>query len=223
MSVKDIIKNSFIKNFSADISATSIVMMLIITAILGVYLFFVYRMTCRKAFYSKSFAISLVVNAMVTSVIILTIQSSVVVSLGMVGALSIVRFRTAIKDPMDLAFLFWSISIGIICGAGLYKVAFIGSIIITIVMLLLHFVPNVSPTQLLIINVNDAEKEASIMTEVVNCTKSYEVKSRNITSKGMDMIVEVKPKNDAELVKNVSKIEGVLNATLMMHDGEITY
>lgn len=223
MSVKDVIKNSFIKNFSADISSTSILIMLIMTAVIAVYLFYVYRIVCRKAFYSKSFAISLVVNAMVTAIIILTIQSSVVVSLGMVGALSIVRFRTAIKDPMDLAFLFWSISIGIICGAGLYKVAIIGSIVITIVMLLLHFVPNVSPTELLIINVDDAEKEDAIISKIKENTKSFEVKSRNITSKGMDMIVEVKPANDAELVKSISKTNGVLNATLMMHDGEITY
>lgn len=223
MSIKDVIKNSFIKNFSADISTTSIIIMLAVTAFIAVYLFFVYRMTCRKAFYSKSFAISLVVNAMVTAVIILTIQSSVVVSLGMVGALSIVRFRTAIKDPMDLAFLFWSISIGIICGAGLYKVAIIGSVIITIVMLLLHFIPNVSPTQLLILNIDDAEKENVIVDTIKENVKSFEVKSRNITSKGMDMIVEVKPVNDAVLVKAVSKSDGVLNATLMMHDGEITY
>lgn len=116
MSVRDVIKNSFLNQINTDISTTDVLVVLLATAILGVYLFFIYRMVCKKAFYSKSFAISLVVIALVTSIIIITIQSSVVISLGMVGALSIVRFRTAIKDPMDLAFLFWAISIGIICG-----------------------------------------------------------------------------------------------------------
>jgi uncharacterized membrane protein YhiD involved in acid resistance len=223
MSVRDVIKNSFLNQINTDISTTDVLVVLLATAILGVYLFFIYRMVCKKAFYSKSFAISLVVIALVTSIIIITIQSSVVISLGMVGALSIVRFRTAIKDPMDLAFLFWAISIGIICGANLYEIALEGSLVITFVMLLLYTVPNVQPAHLLLINATDLMAEAEINEILKGSTRYYKVKSRNITSIGIDMIIELKSKDEAELIKNISELEKVESVTLMEHDGEITY
>jgi len=223
MSVRDVIKNSFLNQINTDISTTNVLVVLLATAILGVYLFFIYRMVCKKAFYSKSFAISLVVIALVTSIIIITIQSSVVISLGMVGALSIVRFRTAIKDPMDLAFLFWAISIGIICGANLYETALEGSLVITFVMLLLYTVPNVQPAHLLLINATDLMAEAEINEILKGSTRYYKVKSRNITSIGIDMIIELKSKDEAELIKNISELEKVESVTLMEHDGEITY
>ena len=223
MSVRDVIKNSFLNQINTDISTTDVLVVLLATAILGVYLFFIYRMVCKKAFYSKSFAISLVVIALVTSIIIITIQSSVVISLGMVGALSIVRFRTAIKDPIDLAFLFWAISIGIICGANLYEIALEGSLVITFVMLLLYTVPNVQPAHLLLINATDLMAEAEINEILKGSTRYYKVKSRNITSIGIDMIIELKSKDEAELIKNISELEKVESVTLMEHDGEITY
>ena len=223
MSVRDVIKNSFLNQINTDISTTDVLVVLLATAILGVYLFFIYRMVCKKAFYSKSFAISLVVIALVTSIIIITIQSSVVISLGMVGALSIVRFRTAIKDPMDLAFLFWAISIGIICGANLYEIALEGSLVITFVMLLLYTVPNVQPAHLLLINATDLMAEAEINEILKGSTRYYKVKSRNITSIGIDMIIELNSNDEAELIKNISELEKVESVTLMEHDGEITY
>ncbi len=223
MSVRDVIKNSFLNQINTDISTTDVLVVLLATAILGVYLFFIYRMVCKKAFYSKSFAISLVVIALVTSIIIITIQSSVVISLGIVGALSIVRFRTSIKDPMDLAFLFWAISIGIICGANLYEIALEGSLVITFVMLLLYTVPNVQPAHLLLINATDLMAEAEINEILKGSTRYYKVKSRNITSIGIDMIIELKSKDEAELIKNISELEKVESVTLMEHDGEITY
>ena len=201
----------------------NLLVVLFVTALLGVYLFFIYRMVCKKAFYSKSFAISLVVIALVTSIIIISIQSSVVISLGMVGALSIVRFRTAIKDPMDLAFLFWAISIGIICGAGLYEVALEGSLVITIVMLGLYIVPNVRPALLLLVNITDLKTEENIIDILKKETSYYKVKSRNITSKGVDMIIELKTREETGLIQDISSLEKVENATLMAHDGEITY
>ena len=162
MSIQDVLKKSFLNQFNSDLSTTSIVGTLILTALIGTYIFVIYRAVCRKAFYSKSFAISLPVISMITASIIISIQSSVVISLGMVGALSIVRFRTAVKDPMDLAFLFWTISVGIICGAGLFEVAVEASILITIVMLLLHFVPNVKPALLLLVNGTDSKIQAEL-------------------------------------------------------------
>lgn len=223
MSVQDIIKKSFLEQFNTSLSTTTIMTALLFTVILAVYIFVIYRIVCRKAFYSKSFAISLVVIAMITATVIMTVQTSVVISLGMVGALSIVRFRTAIKDPMDLAFLFWSISIGIICGANLFEVAVEGSVLIAIVMLLLHFVPNVRPTLLLVVNAADPDVEDELNNVLKEYTRHYRVKSRNISSAGMNMLIELQTKKEAELLRKISQIKVVNNATIMTHEGEITY
>lgn len=223
MSIQDVLKKSFLNQFNSDLSTTSIVGTLILTALIGTYIFVIYRAVCRKAFYSKSFAISLPVISMITASIIISIQSSVVISLGMVGALSIVRFRTAVKDPMDLAFLFWTISVGIICGAGLLEVAVEASILITIVMLLLHFVPNVKPALLLLVNGTDSKIQAELEQVLKDGTRFYKIKSRNMTGTGIDMIVELKTKDEGALMEKVLAIPAVESATLMTHDGEITY
>lgn len=222
MGIRSIMKNSFLEQFSSDITTSRIVIMLCITILIGIYVFFVYRASCKKAFYSKGFAISLVVISLITSLIILAIQSSIVISLGMVGALSIVRFRTAIKDPMDLAFLFWSISIGIICGAGLYELAIIGSLVITIAILILQKVPAVSPTMLLLVHGNNCEVEKALDETISKYSKYSRVKSRNITANGIDMIIELKPSSNSDLIKAVIEIDGIDNASLVEHDGEVT-
>lgn len=223
MSIKDVLKKSFLSQFDSDLSTTSIVVTLIITALIAAYIFAVYRVVCRKAFYSKSFAISLPVISMITASIIISIQSSVVISLGMVGALSIVRFRTAVKDPMDLAFLFWSISVGIICGASLFEVAVEASLLITIVMLLLHLIPNAKPALLLLVNGNGAQLQQELESVLKTNTSFYKVKSRNVSNSGTDMIIELKTKNENALVDAVSALSCVESVTLMTHDGEITY
>ena len=222
MSVKDILKKSFLSQFNSDISTTTVLISLLVAALIASYIFLIYRVVCRKAFYSKSFAISLPVISMITASIIMTIQSNAVISLGMVGALSIVRFRTAVKDPMDLAFLFWSISVGIICGASLFELAVEASLLITIVMLLLHFVPNVRPALLLLVNADDAGIQKELDAVLKAGTTSYKVKSRNVTASGIDMIVELKTKEEDALVGKVMAIPHVKRATLMAHDGEVT-
>ncbi|MBQ2802843.1 MAG: DUF4956 domain-containing protein, partial [Lachnospiraceae bacterium] len=197
MGFSDVIKKSFLENVgSANISTTSIVLTIAVTAIIGIYIYVVYRMVCRKSFYSKSFNVSMVALAMITAAIILTIQSSVVISLGMVGALSIVRFRTAVKDPMDLVFLFWSISVGIICGAGLFEVAIIASILVTVAILGLNLVPSFKTPMLLVISADSDEVEEAVKEILVKYTRHYIVKSRNLTQNGMDMIIELKLKDD---------------------------
>ena len=123
MSFKDMIKSSVLNSFNSDITVGKIAVVLAISFILGLYVFIVYRMAVNNEFYSKDFNRTLVLMSVVTAGIVLAVQSNLVISLGMVGALSIVRYRTAIKSSLDLFFLFWAISIGIICGAGLYKVA----------------------------------------------------------------------------------------------------
>lgn len=223
MNIRDVLKDSFIEQFNASISTKNVMITLLVTTVIGIYIFYVYRLVCKRAFYSKSFAVSLVVVSLVTAIIILSIQSSVVISLGMVGALSIVRFRTAVKNPMDLAFLFWAIAIGIICGANLYEIAIEGSLAITIVMMLLFLVPRVKPTLLLVVSAADPQVESKVLEIVKQDTDYYKVKSRNITSLGIELVVELRTKKEAELVQAVSDVGQVESVSLMTYDGEATY
>lgn len=223
MGFQDVLKKSFLEGFSTDLSTTGIAVALLITAAVAVYIFVVYRLMSRNTFYSKSFNISLVALAVITASIILTIQSSVVISLGMVGALSIVRFRTAIKEPQDLVFLFWSISTGIICGAGLFEVAVITALMVTVVLLVLELVPAKRESVLLIVNAESCEIEEELVTLLSGYTKAFHIKSRNIHGAGCDMIVELRVKDGGKLVKDVSGIKGMREVSLLSHDGEVTY
>lgn len=221
---KDIFKKSFLEGYaSGGISATSVVAAVCITALIGVYIFFVYRVITRKTFYSKNFSISLVDVAMITAAIIVTIQSSVVVSLGMVGALSIVRFRTAIKDPMDLMFLFWSISTGIICGAGFAEYAIILALALTFGILLLDKLPIAKAPMILVVNAADLDAEEKIMDVVKQYSSCSNVKSRNMTSTTLDMTIEVRTSEGNHLVREMMKAEGINSAALLAHDGEVTF
>lgn len=222
MSFSNIIKRSVLEGFSyADLSTTKIVTTLLITFVIAVYIFCVYRLVTKSAFYFKNFNVSMAIISVVTAGIVLAMQSSIVISLGMVGALSIVRFRTAVKDPMDLLFLFWSIGTGIICGAGLYKVGIILALLVTIGILILEMLPvRVSP-YLLIVNTESAETEDEITALLKEMGGYYIMKSKNITREGMDLILEVRTKNDRELVKRISQLERVSGVSLLAHDGEV--
>ena len=177
----------------------------------------------RKSFYSKGFNVSLAAMSVITAAIILAMQSNLVISLGMVGALSIVRFRTAIKDPMDLVFLFWSISIGIICGAGLYEVALLTCLVVTILILVLENLPASRAPMMLVVNVTDADKEDAILDIVKKYSRFYKVKSRNLTAGALDMVVEVQVKEEGAFVKEVAAVDTVMTASLIAHDGEVTF
>ena len=224
MGFGDIFKNSFMEGFySTDISLATILLSMAIVCLIALYIFFAYRLLTRRTFYNKNFGISLAALAIITAAIILTIQSSIVISLGMVGALSIVRFRTAIKEPMDLVFLFWSISVGIICGAGLYSLAIIASLIVTVALLVLDLIPVTKAPMLLIVGTTDLDGEDALLNVVKKYSKHYRVKSRNISSGRMDMIVEVRVREEAALVREACALKGMDSVYLLSHDGETTY
>ena len=224
MSFKDIFKKSFLEGFAgSEITLTTIVAAIAIASALACYIFLVYRVLTRKTFYSKNFNIALAGITVITAALILTMQSSVVLSLGMVGALSIVRFRTAIKDPMDLMFLFWSISVGIICGAGLAQVAVILSIVITLGILILDQLPIARAPMILVVNASDLESEERIEAIVTEYDKHFKVKSRNMTASTLDMIIELRTNKGGELVRSIMKEEGILSVSLLSHDGEVTF
>lgn len=220
----DIFKKSFLEGFTGgDISTGRIAATLCVTAIIAVYIFVIYRVVTRKTFYSKTFNISLVALSVITAAIILAMQSNLVISLGMVGALSIIRFRTAIKDPMDLVFLFWSISIGIICGAGLYEIALLTSLLVTVGIILLDMIPTSKAPMMLVVNASELEAEEAILSVVKADGKVCKIKSRNYTEGHLDMIIEVRVAKEAELVKAVSAIGAVKSVSLISHDGEVTF
>lgn len=224
MSFKDIFKKSFLEGYSGtEFSLATILTALAIASAIALYIFLVYRVATRKTFYSKSFNISLAGITVITAAIIMTMQSSVVLSLGMVGALSIVRFRTAIKDPMDLMFLFWAISVGIICGAGLAQIAVVLSIIVTIAIVVLSRFPVAKAPMLLVVNASDIDTEKAVVKVVENYTKYYKVKSRNMTGGTLDMVIELRVDDGQNLIKDVMNIDAVVSASLLSHDGEATF
>lgn len=224
MSTKDILKKSFLQSItSADITPQEIFLVLAIATVLSLYIYFIYKVLTRKTFYNKTFNISLAALALITAGIILTIQSSIVVSLGMVGALSIVRFRTAIKDPMDLVFLFWSISVGIICGARLYVIAVILCVFVTVVLFALDKVPTAKAPKILVVNASDVDAEDAILEVVDGLCNYYKVKSRSLSADQLDMVVELRVKEEKELVNGIHELEAVQNVSLLAHDGEVTF
>ena len=224
MSFKDIFKKSFLEGFAtAELTGRVILAALGIAAVLALYIFFVYRIMTRKTFYSRNFGIALVGVALITAALILTMQSSVVISLGMVGALSIVRFRTAIKDPLDLMFLFWSISVGIICGAGMAQIAVILSVGLTVGILLLEKLPVAKAPMILVVNADGLDAEERVCAAVAGFAKHYSVKSRNVTAGAVDLVLELRTAQGAELAKAVNALEGVRSVSLMSHDGEVSF
>lgn len=223
-SIKDVLKKSFLQGFSAsDISIKTVVVAMALTALIGIYIFLLYRFITRKTFYSKNFNVSLVCVALITTAIIITIQSSIVVSLGMVGALSIVRFRTAVKDPLDLTFLFWSISTGIMCGAGFAEYALALSCFLTVVIIVLNYFPILRAPLILVVNSSSAENEENIIKAVKENSSAFCVKSRNMSSSTLDMTIEVRTKNETALIKAVNELAGVESTTLLAHNGETTF
>lgn len=224
MSFKDVFKKSFLEGFTRyDATPENILIVFAISSFFALYIFFAYRILTRRTFYSKSFNISLPALVLITAGIILTIQSSVVVSLGMVGALSIVRFRTAVKDPMDLVFLFWAISIGIICGAGLAQIACVLCFVLTIVLVVFDRIPVGRSPKVLMVSGSSHDVEARVVDTLEKYCRFYSVKSRAFASSRIDMVVELRTNKESELIREIAGLENVTSSTLLAHDGEITY
>ncbi len=221
MTFKDIITSNILNGFSgADITVAEIITTLGITFLIAMYLFVVYRFITANAFYSRDYNISMVAMAIVTAGIILAMQSSLVISLGMVGALSIVRFRTAIKEPIDLLFLFWSIGTGIICGAGLYKVAVILAVCVTVAIAILKFLPDQRSGMMLFVGFTKELSTDTIKSTVSPFGNVVCVKSVNATANGTNTVFEVKVNDHDGMIKAVRALDGVDSVSLVSHDGE---
>ena len=223
MSVVDTIKKSVLENFAGKISVGSMLLSLIVAFIIGMFIVYVYRKTYTGVVYSKAYSLCIIMLAMVTAMIIRTISSNISLSLGMVGALSIVRFRTAIKEPRDLLFLFWSISNGIIIGAGVYSLVFVMSLILTIGLLLFDLIPANKIPYLLVVNTSNNNVTDKIENLFAENNVKYKIKSRNVTKGNTDIVYELHCKDSKDLFNSISKINGINSFNLLSQDGECQF
>ena len=187
---------------------------------MGLFIFWVYKKTFTGILYSSGFALTLIGLTLVTTLVIIAVTSNVVLSLGMVGALSIVRFRTAIKEPMEIVFLFWSIAVGIVIGAGMIPLAGLGSVIIGIILLIFANRKNVENAYILVLNCENEEAENTAADLLKNTVKKYRIKSKTVNADGIELTTELKIKDDKmAFVNQMNKITGVKNATLVSYNG----
>ena len=223
MSFSDIFKKNFLENFTGTVSIQMVIITLLFALVFSLVVFYVYKLTSKNTIYSKSFNVSMSLISIITAGVVLSMQANIVVSLGMVGALSIVRFRTAVKEPRDLLFLFWSISNGIIIGAGVYSLVFIMAIVLTIGLLVFDLLPANKIPYLLVVNISDNNVFDKIVdTLIVNSVK-YKVKSRNVTKGSTDVVFELSCKSTELLVDDLNKIKGITSYNLISQDGECQF
>ena len=223
MSITDMIKKSVLEGFTAgDLTTTSIIVTLGMAVALGLFIFFIYRLSTRNGFYNRSFNKSLAALPVITASILLAMQSNLVISLGMVGALSIVRFRNAVKDAADLMYLFWSISMGIIVGAHLFELAVLLSVCIAVLIFLLDLLPTLRAPCVLVVS-GSISAEEELLSHIKNYAPKVKVRSRCVTARGTDWIFELQTKNGGDLVRDISGMEDILSVNLMTHDGEVRY
>lgn len=200
-----------------------IVTNLFISFSVALFIFYIYRRSFQGVLYQRSFNISLVITSMVTSLIIMTISGNLILSLGMVGALSIVRFRTPIKDSIDLAFVFWAISVGIANGVGYYNISVIGSFIIAAVILILTNKKDVNDAYLFIANLDDTEKEKELIEKMPAVSKRWSLKSKIVTSESTELIIELRLPEDSAHFLNEFLEQGLIRkGTLISYSGDLS-
>ena len=223
MSVKDVIKNSVYNSLGGGtgLSVRSIFLILGMACLIGIYIFAVYKLTSKSAFYSRDLNVTIAGMPVIVAAIMIAMQSNLIVSLGMVGALSIVRFRNAVKNPLDLLYLFWTISAGIICGVGLSVLALGLCIVMTIMLLVLEMIPNSRASALLVLRSGSKDTDWNKIDEIVKKhTKFHKEKSRSIKNHETEVIYEVKTAKEAVLVNALQENHGLEQIHFLSHDGE---
>ncbi|MDD3932093.1 MAG: DUF4956 domain-containing protein [Clostridiaceae bacterium] len=205
-------------NINQPLTLERILITFAITLIMGSVILLIYRITFRGVMYNRSFGTALLMVSLVTALIIMPISSNVVLSLGMVGALSIVRFRTALKDPLDIVYMFWAIALGLTAGAGFFELAIIGSLILAVIMLIVTSLQSGGRKKpyLLIVRYNDAFR-----TDLRQILPPYTLKSKTATSQGYEAVLEIRLlSQDAKIVEQLNKAEGVLSVSLVRYSGD---
>ncbi|MCI9663873.1 MAG: DUF4956 domain-containing protein [Lachnospiraceae bacterium] len=220
MTFRDVFKSSFLEE-AADFAVLDFIIAMGIAFALGLFILWVYKKTYNGVMYSSGFGLSLMAMAMITTLVILAVTSNVVLSLGMVGALSIVRFRTAIKEPMDIAFLFWAIAVGIVLGAGMIPLAVFGSLFVGMVLWVFVNRKTTDQPYIMILNCTDGEAEGQALEQVREYVKKQVLKSKTVSKNGIEMTLEVRLKgDDSEFVNQIAALPGVESAVLVSYNGD---
>ena len=204
---------------SMSISSVQVILILAFVTIMSAYLFLVYRVVSRRALYNKSFNISIALMPYFISTIILCLQSSVVITLGTIGALAIIRFRTAVKDPVDMIYLLWGVHLGIMAGCQLYEVAIFTSLFATVLLLILENIKVGRSSYTLVVNCKN-QLEAQLTAAVKPFARRMRIKSRNFTSSGVDYVLDLNVRDPQALSEAISKVEGVSRFSLIEYDSE---
>ena len=220
MTFNDIFKSSFLESVS-DFSILDTLLGMACALVIGLFIFFIYKKTSAGIMYSSSFGLTLIGLSLVTSLVIMAVTSNVILSLGMVGALSIVRFRAAIKEPIEIVFLFWAIAGGIVVGAGLIPLALIGSVIIGIVLLIMASRKTHENPYMLVLNLSSDEAENAALSSIKEATSKFVIKAKTVTKAGIELSCEVKLKDaSTAFVSVIGAIPGVESAALVSYNGE---
>ncbi len=220
MSFKDIFKSSFLENVTA-VTLPDMALALMLSFCLGLFIFFVYKKTYAGVMFSQAFGGSLIAMTMITTMVILAVTSNVVLSLGMVGALSIVRFRTAIKEPMDIAFLFWAIAGGIVLAAGMLPLAIIGSVIIGVIMIVFCNRKSAQKPFIAVVSCDNGETEQKVADFLKQNADKVSVKSKSAQKGSIELTYEVNLKNsDTDFITKLSEMDGVASAVLVSYNGD---
>ena len=220
MTFNDIFKSSFLENVAA-VSLFDMLLALVLAFCLGMFIFLVYKKTYQGVMYSSSFGVTLIALTMITTLVILAVTSNVVLSLGMVGALSIVRFRTAIKEPLDIAFLFWAIAAGIVLAAGMIPLAVVGSVFVGVVLLIfVNKKPHCNP-YIVVIQCDGHDSETAARAYLEEMTNRCTVKSKSAQKGSLELTVEIRLKDDnTDFINTLSEMQGVNSAVLVSYNGD---
>jgi len=214
---QDILDTGFM-NTTMAVTLLDVSKVLFVSLLIGIFIYYIYKYSFRGVVYNHSFNVTLVLMSMITALVIMTVSTNIVLSLGMVGALSIVRFRTAVKDPLDIVFIFWSISVGIATGAKIYPVAILGSVLIAITIILLTKYKIKGQAYLLIVHYTE---EADFAVNYHVTRLKHTLKSKTVRKNHTELVVEMKIKDDnTEFVKELSSIEGVIDVSLVSYTGD---
>ena len=220
MTFNDIFKSSFLENVTS-VSLLDMGVALVLAFLLGLFIFMIYKKTFSGVMYSSSFGVTLIALTMITTLVILAVTSNVVLSLGMVGALSIVRFRTAIKEPLDIAFLFWSIAVGIVLAAGMIPLAVIGSVVIGLMLLVFANKKSHVNPYIVVIRCADHASETNAMEFLKNQTRRCTVKSKTAQKGEVELNLEIRLKEDnTDFINDLAEMNGVYSAVLVSYNGD---
>ena len=220
MTFRDIFKSGFLAR-TAQLSVADMAVSMLLAFAIGLFIFYIYKKSYRGVMYSANFGTSLIAVALVTTFVMLAVTSNVVLSLGMVGALSIVRFRTAVKDPMDIAFLFWSLAAGIVLASGLVHLAVLGSLFIGIVMLVFSDRRDEERPYILVVHCADETAERAARDFASSRVKALSLKSKSVSPGRVELNYEVRlAEGAADFVNALAELPGVENAVLVSYNGD---